>query len=607
MRLPRCGQHDDPFALSPLDRRELVRRIAEHGAGAIDDFIREREREDSTIARKVRKLRDELLRRGEDLRRKLAEEFSSKREQVENEYRLRIAQLNDERAALAGEMDRLRGDELRLVESEMRADPVLGIALSHDAAARPPWWRRVLRWLSRALRLLLAPILWLFRAITPAATKRREERAVFAIPGLLDKAGGLYLADPTFRRAVRSRLRASPPAERVRRAWERLLGREDYETLARKAMADMMAEDEARARAKAKAAERSLQDQLGEVLARESSAAEERARRQEALERERDRDAEAIEEALRNAPEREVKEAIVDELKAAGLLREATTGLAPTLQLMDRFAALVYEDEARAAGGRGSTAGGEYAEGEGHYLRGPMRMSIEASRMDIPASLLRARSRHPRVRHLVDDDVVVHREERTSTLHVVLIVDRSGSMEENRRMEAAKRAALALHHAVRSASPRNRVDVLLMDTSVRAASLRDVWDAEPRGFTNHGAALRLARELARRRRSSRLLVYMVTDGLPEAYTKEGEDVAGHPDKAMAYAKEQARLLRRERALAGFVMLLLEPKDERYVKAARELAKEAGGRVTDVDPGELAGALLRQFERGPDVTRSAPAT
>lgn len=161
-------------------------------------------------------------------------------------------------------------------------------------------------------------------------------------------------------------------------------------------------------------------------------------------------------------------------------------------------------------------------------------------------------------------------------------------------MEAAKRAALALHHAVRAQNPRNKVDVLLMDTSVERATLRQVWETAPRGFTNTGAALRIARGVAERR-GGRTLVYLITDGLPEAYTKEGEDVAGHPQKAMAFAKEQARLLRRERGLAGFVMLLLEPKDKMYVKAAEELAKEAGGRVVPVDPQELARTLLRQFE------------
>ncbi|MFA5861235.1 MAG: VWA domain-containing protein, partial [Candidatus Thermoplasmatota archaeon] len=337
-------------------------------------------------------------------------------------------------------------------------------------------------------------------------------------------------------------------------------------------------------------------------LEREREESQRRDDNEKQLREQLEKDARELEDALRNAPEREVKDAIVDELKAAGLLRETAQGLSGTLQLIDRFASLVYEDEMRTMGGRSGAATGEYAEGEGHYIRGPLRSAVETSRMDILASRIRARSRHPHVKHMVDDDVVVYREERTSAMHVVLIVDRSGSMEENGRLDAAKRATLALHHAVRRRNARNRVDILLMDTSVRPATLRDVWETEPTGFTNTGAALRLARELARRRHSDRLLVYLVTDGLPEAYTRAGEDVAGHPDKAMAYAREQAKLLRRERGLAGFVMLLLEPEDERYVKAAEALAKEAGGRVQKVDPKELASTLLRSFETTPSTLR-----
>ena len=134
-----------------------------------------------------------------------------------------------------------------------------------------------------------------------------------------------------------------------------------------------------------------------------------------------------------------------------------------------------------------------------------------------------------------------------------------------------------------------------MDTSVRTATLRDVWETAPRGFTNHGAALRLAREAVRRRRSDRALVYVITDGLPEAFTKDGQDVAGHPEKAMAYAKEQARLLKRER-VAGFVMLLLEPKDERYVKAARELESAVG---------TIARELRYQYLLGYSSTHKSP--
>ncbi|HUR67882.1 MAG TPA: VWA domain-containing protein [Candidatus Thermoplasmatota archaeon] len=617
--LPDCKDRADPFALSSEDRRELVRRIAEHGVEAIDQFVREREEQgDSAIAQKIRKLREALLAQADALRRRLAGEFTEREEALEAEYRARLAELQDRERMLRGDLDHLRSGEGAALEAALRANPVIGLALDADVAARAPWWRRALRWLARALRVLLFPILWLLRLITPA---RKQDRIAIALPaGALAGAGELYLSDAGFRSAVKGKLRAAPASERVRRAWERLLGREDYESLAQKAMAQMVAEEEQRARLSLTQRKRSMEETLADILERERQAATERAGGHEALEREREAEARRIEEALRSAPEAEVKEAIVDELKAAGLLRETGAGLLPTMQFMDRFAALVHQEESARGGSAGAT--GEYAEGEGHYLREPLRSAIEISRMDIRASLLRARTRHPRVRRLMEDDIVIYREERASLLNVVLIVDRSGSMEENGRMDAAKRAALALHHAVKAKNPRNRVDLLLMDTSLHKATLREVWETEPRGFTNTGAALRLARGLCAQR--GRTLVYLVTDGLPEAYTKDGpavsvddghgglakrssarEDVAGHPEKAMAYAKEQARLLKRERGLAGFVMLLLEPKDEMYVKAAEALAKEAGGRVVAVDPGELARTLLKSFEARPTDAAGSP--
>lgn len=598
LTLPDCQGYADPFTLSAEDRRELVRRIAEKGASAIDEFIAEREAMgDSTIARKVAKLREELLERAKELKRRLLSEFGEKAETLEAEYKRRIAQLQNERDGLSSELGRVGPD----FDAALRADPLFVIALDKSRAARAPWWRKLLAFFARILHWLLTPIRFLFGK---RKTKRPDTIAIESSVGttLLDQAGSMYLADPNFRRAAKAKLRQAPPAERIRRAWERMLGLEDYETLARKAMEMMMAEDRDRAQRASEERQQSLQQKLAQIVDAERSEQARRASAEQNLRQEQEREMQRLEEALRNAPEREVKEAIVDELKAAGLLRGDGDALSPTLQLLDRFAGLVYEDETRSMGAGRGIAAGEYAEGEGHYIRGPMRHAVEASRMDILASRIRARSRHPNVKHIMDDDVVVHREERTSTLHVVLIVDRSGSMEENGRLDAAKRATLALHHAVRARNPRNRVDILLMDTSVRAATLRDVWDTEPTGFTNTGGALRLTRELARRRKSDRLLVYLITDGLPEAYTKEGVDVAGHPDKAMEFAKAQAKLLRRERALAGFVMLLLEPENERHVKAATALAKECGGRVVDVDPKKLAQELLKSFSQPDSVVQ-----
>src|SRR5438067_3977856 len=108
LKLPDCTAVRESFSLTPEERRELVRRIAEKGAGAIDEFIAEREKTDSTIARRVAKLREELLRRAEELKRRLLEDFGHRRETVEDEYRARLATLESERAGLQGGLTRLQ-------------------------------------------------------------------------------------------------------------------------------------------------------------------------------------------------------------------------------------------------------------------------------------------------------------------------------------------------------------------------------------------------------------------------------------------------------------------------------------------------------------------
>lgn len=47
----------------------------------------------------------------------------------------------------------------------------------------------------------------------------------------------------------------------------------------------------------------------------------------------------------------------------------------------------------------------------------------------------------------------------SSDMHAVMLVDISGSMEENGRLEAAKRSVLALLYAIKRDNPRNKVDM----------------------------------------------------------------------------------------------------------------------------------------------------
>ncbi len=101
-------------------------------------------------------------------------------------------------------------------------------------------------------------------------------------------------------------------------------------------------------------------------------------------------------------------------------------------------------------------------------------------------------------------------------------------------------------------------------------------------------------------RADRLLLFLITDGLPEAYTDEkGTVVAGDLERSMELALIQASRLLRYRDLT-FNIFLLEPEDETFVNAARRIAKEGEGRVIVADPNELASRVLGTYDDGTNV-------
>jgi Mg-chelatase subunit ChlD len=606
--LPDCSALNLAVELSDEEKRELILAIAAGGVDAIDAWVQKRAQTDSSIARRVKALRDELLRRADELRRRLAGEFSANKE-------ARMAAFEAERDALEAQRGKMRRDlelvRLEGVSSLERATfaiPLVHLALEAQNQP-PPWWRKLWLAVVRALRTLLSWILAPFRLLAGKSGKPRGSRGRTAVLG----HGGLVLdlslarADPRFRKAVRDRLRTRPLKERMREAWNRLLAREDYEDLARRLMEESLASEERRIGEDVHRRESDMEARLSEL------SAEEEARRKaldDALAR-LDRERQEAEELARKAAEKEPFEAarrdVLSELEDAGLLKRGDAGWLVTERLVDRFAEIVLAEETRKMGAARGRATGAWADGEGNWAREPLFSEYDLSHMDILGSALRARSRTPAGSELrlYEDDVVIYREERGASHHVILIFDQSGSMEENGRIDAAKRAVLALHRAIKRDNATNRVDILAMSTSVTPMSLVEVWEAEPRGFTNTGNALKRAGDLLRASRTERGLVYLITDGLPEAYTKDGEDIASTPEKCLAYALEQARALKMQQTVE-LAIILLEADDAVYVKAAEAIAKETKGRVFKAKPEDLAQKLLRDFDRSILKAREIPA-
>ena len=182
----------------------------------------------------------------------------------------------------------------------------------------------------------------------------------------------------------------------------------------------------------------------------------------------------------------------------------------------------------------------------------------------------------------------------SSDMHAVMLVDISGSMEENGRLEAAKRSVLALLYAIKRDNPRNKVDIVAVSTRPNPMTLKGVMEVQPRGFTNLQESLALAKSILEGSRSERQLLFLITDGLPEAYTDEqGNPVAGDLARSLEAALAEAEGLLKLRDLA-FSIFLLEPREEEFVGSARRIAEAGKGKVVVVDPAGLGKELLEDY-------------
>ncbi len=164
-------------------------------------------------------------------------------------------------------------------------------------------------------------------------------------------------------------------------------------------------------------------------------------------------------------------------------------------------------------------------------------------------------------------------------------------MAENHKLEAAKKALLALYVAVRRKYPTAAIDVLSFENEVRVLDLVELWKCTPGSFTNTAEVLRVAHRLLDASRAHRREFILITDGLPEAYTdREGHVRSGQLDAAMDHALIEARALSKVRSLR-FSMLLLKSTHPEYETAARAIARTIGGELIVTDPEHLGVELL----------------
>jgi Mg-chelatase subunit ChlD len=331
--------------------------------------------------------------------------------------------------------------------------------------------------------------------------------------------------------------------------------------------------------------------------------AEERRRAAEAQRRRLEEERAEAERRARSDTDARVKDGearrLERELKERGFVAERGESLVVTFGLVERFARLLLEEETRrlpegtrlSLRGEGST---------GVYEKARLRRAEEVAHLDVTGSLLAARMAGQR--HIDESTSYVYREVTSERVHVVLAFDRSGSMDESGKLDAAKKALLALYVAIRRRHPDATIDLLAFDNEVAVLDLVTLWECRAGSFTNTAEALRATHLLLQSSRANRREFYLITDGLPEAYTGEdGKVHSGQLDVAMEQALLRAGELSTVRPLRTTVVLLKSAHPE-YETAARTLARTLGGELVVTDPGRLGVELLVRWAHGVETER-----
>jgi Mg-chelatase subunit ChlD len=612
-----------PFRLTSREKRELVRKLAEKGLGGIDDYLEEKRTQGAIFDRldELRKRMSDELERIRTLRR------SSLDEQIRelsssSAYGIREARdvpLSDESSFRRFSSEEIRGE---ILASEL-IGALEGRHEIKERRKKTGFFKRLWEKIKDIiLRIFLSMVSFLGRIrnrlfrrkvdhVSPKAGERPKGAISLPFPSLrsdLEKWEGdmerRLEEDKNLQRAVDVRISDSYGYSsgliRLKRSYDPLWYHREAKKLLRK-------EVENSAEKKKNEIERKREEKLRKLKKTEI---DERKAREKIMELERNFEEEMKERSrsIRDLSKKQVKKEVLGKLSQMGYISKTSKSenlvdieseWEITEALVEKFSELIYAEVMEGSRGIRDRRGKSVSDA-GVYEKAKLRMIGEEARMDILQTVVNARINHPSDRTIDHNDMMVLREVTTTELHGIIIVDVSGSMWENQRLEAAKRSVLALTQAIKRDNPRNKVDIISMSTRAKPIPLKEVMKLEPKGFTNHQEALALATEIFSNSRADRYLLFLITDGLPEAYTDEGgKAVAGDLEKSMELALFNASSLLRFGNLV-FNIFLLEPEDETYVNSARRIAKEGEGRVIIADPKELASRVIGSFDEGVDV-------
>lgn len=594
IQLPDCETIEVQEALlDTIERAEFIKVVGASGAGAIPEFVDERIETSEGLAKRLARYRRMLHEQARSIIASGRERISIERRRVEEKITT-LMRYRSERPNI----DNLVMDDLQRFLSTQVFEEA-GAKFPEPKRGAKTLWARIKSFLRYVVAVIASYLSRAWRRIRSLfsrrtdSTEKRRLRAPLGIPSRFGRVFALW-RDSIPAAEVDRLMRSKGLSRENIRAMKRV-DPDGYRLQTDIALAEAFKERRKEIEKEARELEKRHKQEDAEKREREKIEIETLKRKQETLIKQDEEMEREIRSKMEDEAKKRVRKDVVDEMVSAGYLKEEGERITITPTLIDRYASLIFLEEAKTLGiglrARTTSKGMP----TGTYERGMTRSRVELDRLDIVNTCIYSRLRNPNRKISLDEDVaIVAKEQYASTAHVVILLDKSGSMGENQRLENAKRAVMALYKAVKSNDPKSIVDVLTFDNEVRAMDLFSIWKCEPGSFTNTGEALKKAGEILRYARTDRKVIYLITDGLPESYTEaNGRAVAGDLVKSMQYAEDAALALRKLKGLR-FVTILLEAYDAKYVQAAERVSSILNGSIYTVEGRQLAKEMLRDY-------------
>lgn len=586
--LPDCEDYDYQIRLDPYLEKELILKLAEKGISGIDDYINEQVKKDKKIVENIHKLRSILKRQAEKIILRKKQEYKNLQEKSKGKLFSESNYLMRKRKKVGNELAELDSISLEKIIGE---DDLIQLILNaQDVEKKFSFLRKIKKLLIKILRVIANFFKKLIAKILRKKKKqlKKETTAYFTSH---EFGSAFHDFDGQIKNALKSKEFSSYINTHMGGKRRLMFDEKEYLEETKKIIKDRLEKKMRQEKKKVEKKKEGYQHKLDEIKKEEENKKIEEEDELERLKKLYENEKQLIEKRVKEKPEELLRESVLENLKKSNYLKEKDGKLEITSNLIDRFADIILSNELHSLPSNYQARFGTSTQREGIYEKDKMLSVHEISRMDIADSLIQSRISHPEDRHIYDEDIIVKRELTGLILHVVIMFDKSYSMEENNRIQAAKKAVLALYKAVKKQNPKNIIDLIGFDTNINIMDLIDVWEAEPIGFTNIGGVLRVANSLFYESKADNNFAYLITDGLPEAYTdSNGNDIIAEPNVSLNYALEEAKKIE-----GKLTMILLEPKDNLYVESAKKIVNATpNGKLVITDPNELAKEMLGDY-------------